>query len=217
MGEWGVGRQFRDSAREIRPGQLATIIYTSGTTGEPKGVMLSHRQPDLQPVRRPHRRPGQRRGRVAVVPAAEPLVRAAGVVRLPRARRDDRVRGVDGNRRPRHGDRPADGDDRRAARLREVPGADPRARPCAAAAAADAVSLGRQGRARQGARRRQRREPAAGSLRSRPPWPIGSSSRRFARASAGACGAWCPAARRCRCTSPSSSTASGCRSPKATA
>ena len=40
--EWGVGRQFRDTAREIRPGQLATIIYTSGTTGEPKGVMLSH-------------------------------------------------------------------------------------------------------------------------------------------------------------------------------
>jgi long-chain acyl-CoA synthetase len=42
MGEWGVGRQFRDRTREIRPEQLATIIYTSGTTGEPKGVMLSH-------------------------------------------------------------------------------------------------------------------------------------------------------------------------------
>ena len=42
MGEWGVGRQFRDKTREIRPEQLATIIYTSGTTGEPKGVMLSH-------------------------------------------------------------------------------------------------------------------------------------------------------------------------------
>jgi long-chain acyl-CoA synthetase len=42
MGEWGVGRAYRDRAREIRPADLATIIYTSGTTGEPKGVMLSH-------------------------------------------------------------------------------------------------------------------------------------------------------------------------------
>ena len=42
MGEWGIGRAFRDTAREIAPADLATIIYTSGTTGEPKGVMLSH-------------------------------------------------------------------------------------------------------------------------------------------------------------------------------
>ena len=42
MGEWGVGREFRDRTKEIRPTDLATIIYTSGTTGTPKGVMLSH-------------------------------------------------------------------------------------------------------------------------------------------------------------------------------
>jgi long-chain acyl-CoA synthetase len=40
--EWGVGREFRDGARQVQPGDLATIIYTSGTTGEPKGVMLTH-------------------------------------------------------------------------------------------------------------------------------------------------------------------------------
>ena len=38
MGEWGVGREFRDRTKEIRPADLATIIYTSGTTGTPKGV-----------------------------------------------------------------------------------------------------------------------------------------------------------------------------------
>jgi long-chain acyl-CoA synthetase len=42
MGEWGVGRAFRDRTKEIRPSEVATIIYTSGTTGTPKGVMLSH-------------------------------------------------------------------------------------------------------------------------------------------------------------------------------
>jgi long-chain acyl-CoA synthetase len=41
-GEWGAGRAFREAARAVRPGDLATIIYTSGTTGEPKGVMLTH-------------------------------------------------------------------------------------------------------------------------------------------------------------------------------
>jgi long-chain acyl-CoA synthetase len=41
-GAWGAGKEFRDGARGVATGQLATIIYTSGTTGEPKGVMLTH-------------------------------------------------------------------------------------------------------------------------------------------------------------------------------
>jgi long-chain acyl-CoA synthetase len=33
---------FRRSALEAQPDDVATIIYTSGTTGDPKGVMLTH-------------------------------------------------------------------------------------------------------------------------------------------------------------------------------
>jgi long-chain acyl-CoA synthetase len=34
--------RFKERAREVEPGDLATLIYTSGTTGAPKGVMLTH-------------------------------------------------------------------------------------------------------------------------------------------------------------------------------
>jgi long-chain acyl-CoA synthetase len=39
---WGVAREFHERAKEVAPGDLATIIYTSGSSGEPKGVMLTH-------------------------------------------------------------------------------------------------------------------------------------------------------------------------------
>ena len=33
---------FDATARQVQPGDLATLIYTSGTTGDPKGVRLTH-------------------------------------------------------------------------------------------------------------------------------------------------------------------------------
>jgi long-chain acyl-CoA synthetase len=42
VASWGVAKEYKDAARAIQPGDLATLIYTSGTTGEPKGVMLTH-------------------------------------------------------------------------------------------------------------------------------------------------------------------------------
>jgi long-chain acyl-CoA synthetase len=39
---WGLAKTFHDKAKQVRPGDLATVIYTSGTTAEPKGVMLTH-------------------------------------------------------------------------------------------------------------------------------------------------------------------------------
>ncbi|HYT72180.1 MAG TPA: long-chain fatty acid--CoA ligase [Gemmatimonadales bacterium] len=34
--------RWKEEARAVQPGDLATLIYTSGTTGPPKGVMLTH-------------------------------------------------------------------------------------------------------------------------------------------------------------------------------
>lgn len=40
-GAWS-DEDFRASALEVKPHDIATVLYTSGTTGDPKGVMLTH-------------------------------------------------------------------------------------------------------------------------------------------------------------------------------
>lgn len=42
QGPTGRVAELDAQARQIRPGDLATLIYTSGTTGVPKGAMLTH-------------------------------------------------------------------------------------------------------------------------------------------------------------------------------
>mgnify|MGYP001225189779 CR=1 FL=1 len=42
LGENVPDELFQSMARDVSPGDLATIVYTSGTTGVPKGVMLTH-------------------------------------------------------------------------------------------------------------------------------------------------------------------------------
>jgi len=44
----GHDAAFDAMVAAAQPDDLATIIYTSGTTGEPKGVMLTQRQPGKQ-------------------------------------------------------------------------------------------------------------------------------------------------------------------------
>ena len=77
-----LGTAFDDDAvvsasHAIRSGDIATVMYTSGTTGDPKGVPFTHDEPGHEAVRPGRRLAGhRRRGRVPVLPAPLPHLRA---------------------------------------------------------------------------------------------------------------------------------------------
>ena len=209
MGEWGAGRQFRDQTREIRPGQLATIIYTSGTTGEPKGVMLSHHNlisnllsgHTIVPVT-------DEDVSLSFLPLSHSFERLVSYVYLAHgvtivfAESMDTIGRDMGIVRPTVMTGVPRVYEKFQARILERGHALPQPRRTLFHWGVKVAHA----RARaEGSRRQRERHPRARDTRSPTRW----CSRRSATASAAGCGAWSPAARRSRCTSPSSSTASG--------
>ena len=188
----------RSSTRPARP-------------GEPKGVMLTHAQPGREPRRR-HAGARSQAGRRRRCRSCRCATPSSGIVAYVYfvTRRVDDLRRVDRDRRARSQARAADGDDRRAARVREAARAhrgDWRTeRGGLKARIFDWAVGGRRG-ARPGAAA-GRRAVAVARVCSRR-WPTGSCSRRFATASAAGCGLRCRAARRSARRSAGSSTGSG--------
>ena len=124
----GVGRRPRVPRRGARgpsrrPGDHHLHV---GDDRRAQGGDAHARESRREPARGGHgarRLPGRRR---AVVPPAQPRLRAHGLVHLSVHRRHDHLRRIVRHARPRHRPRPADGDHGRAARVREDAGAHPR-------------------------------------------------------------------------------------------
>ena len=72
------------SLAAVEPTDALTLIYTSGTTGPPKGVMLTHAQPDRDDRAGCTRRSRGRTRRRRLVPAVRPHRRPLGLALLPR-------------------------------------------------------------------------------------------------------------------------------------
>ena len=201
MGEWGTGREFRDRAQTVRPERSrddhlhvghdrraerrdALARATSSRTCLPARSSLASARTTCA---------------LSFLPLSHSFERLVSYVYLANGVTIVFAESIDTIARD-IADRQADGHDRRAARLREVPGADPASGQAlpeprrtlftwgAQASAVRAAAPMAGTAARSSGHSRSRRQ-LADRARVR---------RRFARASAAGCGSSCPAARRCR-------------------
>ncbi len=120
-GDASLARQHEEQARRLSGRRHRHDHLHVGNDGPSEGRRAHAPEHPVEPDGGERRRADPRGRRAAVVPAAQPRLRAAGALPLPAARLPGQLRRIAADRleRPRAG--AAHGHDRRPARVREVP------------------------------------------------------------------------------------------------